>query len=332
MGVSLWPRPRWLHNFSPPQMKIDDDLRKCVCFIGYGELNPSGDKFTAVATGFFVQIDRMNYLVTARHVAVAFGDDPFMIRLNAKDGSGVMIQFDGTREPEDKWFVHPDEDVDIAIVAFPYNLANSLDHFAMTEDWLMRDQNIEGIGVGVGDTCYAIGLFRLMQGKKRNFTIVHTGSIAAMPSDELIPVRVGKKLSYVRGYLVEMSNLRGLSGSPVIVRPTVDTIVARAESKKYPKEGAAIGHRVVARTTRYELELLGVWTGSWEASPDDVLALDHGREVRVPVGLGTVVPAQKLLEILNLPAVTQLREELHKKVALREAATQDARIMPFEET
>ena len=57
---------------------------------------------------------------------------------------------------------------------------------------------------------------------------------------------------------MEMTNLKGLSGSPVFVRPS---LVYR-EFKTNKGDMSAI-------LAREELYLLGVWQSSWDAEPDD---------------------------------------------------------------
>ena len=200
-------------------MKIDDGVLKCIVFLGAGGTGPTGE-FCAQATGFFIKYKTHVYLVTARHFADTYGSDPFSIRVNTKDGGSGILSFDRFSDPDDIWWTHPDPSVDIAVALFRWDLqGGTMDQLAVSEAVWLDDSNWTVNDVGTGDTCYAIGLFQLMQGKRRNLPIVHTGSIAALPSDELIPIRDrNDKTAFVSGYLVEMTNLSGLSGSPVFVR------------------------------------------------------------------------------------------------------------------
>jgi hypothetical protein len=91
------------------------------------------------------------------------------------------------------------------------------------------------------------------------------------------------KRRYIDGYLIESQSLKGLSGSPCFVDPTIDLV------------------DMPVRFGRTDLRLLGVWHGSWDAQPDEVLAVEQGSTLRVPVGMGVVVPAQKLIDLLELP-------------------------------
>lgn len=284
------------------------------------------EHFEAKATGFFANRGGFAYLVTARHVAMRIGDAPFQMRVNLKDGSSTLVTFDPDMDPIDRWHLHEDPDVDVAAILFPFVLQGGLmDQLALDETLLLTDAQVVEEGIGIGDRCYAVGLFRLMQGKKRNFPMVHSGAIAAIPDDEKIPMRDGADVRHVQGYVVEMTNLNGLSGSPVFVRSTVNAVVQRVKIHQAP-EGIRIekGAHVAISAPNNDLRLLGVWAGSWEAEPSEVLALSRGREVRVPVGFGTVIPTQRLLEILDSVSAVKQREDQRGKYKEITAAVMDS--------
>jgi hypothetical protein len=81
-------------------------------------------------------------------------------------------------------------------------------------------------GVGIGDFCYTVGLFRVLSGNKQNLPVVHFGTIARPiygPDEEPIPIKDwrdpdGKKTIQANAYLIESQSLSGLSGAPVFVR------------------------------------------------------------------------------------------------------------------
>jgi hypothetical protein len=163
-----------------------------------------------------------------------------------------------------------------------------------------------------------VGLYALLYGKRRNLSIVHTGNIAMMPGDELIPTRDrGNNLVELEGYIVEAQTLRGCSGSPVFVRETVDTIVRRTQPR-------GPFHDAVAAVAG-QIRLLGVWQASWDGKPDDVIAVDRNITNRpVPVGMGIVAPAHRMREVMMLPeAVADRRKEAQER-DLDRAATFDS--------
>jgi hypothetical protein len=158
-----------------------------------------------------------------------------------------------------------------------------------------------------------------MAGSKRNLPVVHTGNIALMPWDEGIPVRdwlappESNRVHYVKDYLVELNQLKGLSGSPVFVRPSFNL------NNLALSDGEHIQGKVVQTRTL----LLGVWQSSWDAPPDEIMALEKGKETRVPVGMGTVAPALELLKILELPALEELRHQADEKWRFHQSSIPD---------
>jgi hypothetical protein len=71
---------------------------------------------------------------------------------------------------------------------------------------------------------------------------------------------------------------------------------------------------------RDRVRLLGVWQASWDASPDEALAAQVGKAVTVPVGMGIVVPSQRLTEILQMPKVKDDRRKIVEHFKGLEAA------------
>jgi len=278
-------------------MRIPDNIRRCVVFLGYSD---GKGGFTAAGTGFFVRHKKHGYLITAQHIARAIGDDPFAIRVNKHDGNSDNILIDPL-EDKFRWFTTTDDpNVDLAIAPFDYDLSrmgcNNL--FFPTEHFAVKAKREEW-NIGVGDVCYAIGLFRLFAGTARNLPVVHTGNIALMPEDELIPVqdwlanKGSGKMRHVAAYLLEMQNLKGLSGSPVFVRASVD----------FEGSPAFIG-----RMLNRDLLMIGLWQSSWDAPPGEVMAIEHGESVRIPAGMGVVVPADKILALLDIEELEDLRQ------------------------
>ena len=173
----------------------------------------------------------------------------------------------------------------------------------------MQAWQIEDNLVGIGDMVYTVGLFKLMSGRNRNLPIVHTGNIAMLPGDERVPIHDWEKPKgrrWVEAYLVESQSLDGLSGSPVFARPTMELHFSDAK---------------VAIAPHQKLLLLGIWQAAWDAKPDEVLASGVGRNVKVPVGLGVVVPAPKLLELLEDPKLKQERKDKQEESLTEETAT-----------
>jgi hypothetical protein len=302
-------------------VRIADDLRKTVVFFGFEDITPGKGGINCVGTGFLVQYDGLGHLVTAKHLAKQLGNDPFLIRINKHDGTSENLHADGA-----KWAEHPDPLVDVA--AIPFNISQSRGHQAiyLPSSMMLTNEALATDPIHVGDLTYTIGLFRYMSGERRNLPVVHFGSIALMPSDEKIPIRDwrdpdGKRIIKVEGYLVETQAMPGLSGSPVFARATVS--MSRIPPQVLVDPRFPMTEAMFALSPRADVRLLGMWQSSWDAPPDEVMAIQAGKAVRVPVGMGIVVSAQRIEETL-----LQLKDfqDMVKTKRAEEAATPDSAI------
>ena len=264
-------------------VKISEDAKGCVVFFGV----PIGnDAIDYGGTGFLVRITDgelgFGYLVTCRHLAKAlqdFGD--FFIRMNTKNGGCESVPVESI-----DWRYSADATVDIAVASVHFNL-RKFDHFYFTieSNWLPSSQ------VCCGDLINIIGLFRLHYGSKRNLPIVHTGNIAMLSDpNERVPLHdemTGKTVQ-CEAYMIEAQTLKGLSGSPVFVHETValESFTKLTDGRRPGAFGA--------------VKLLGLYSGAWDGEPGKILEADRNLRggLRVPVGMGTVVPAEKIMELI----------------------------------
>ena len=274
-------------------MRLHEDVRLLVVFLGFRTTDAAGVSVPKYGgTGFFVTHPvapemprlRISYLITARHVAEALAG-PFIIGINDATGVSHIIDID-----QANWSYHPDPNVDVAAVNFELN--DDAWVVFTSENFIDESQLFKQFGVG--DLVYIVGLYRLFPGDAKISPIVHTGHIAMAPNDE-IPAqnRTSGKIVGTRGYLIEAQTLEGLSGSPVFIRRTNVTGLS-----------AGAG-RVVAYSDH--VYLLGLWQGAWDGIAGDILSEQTGKGVRVPVGMGITVPAQRIMEVLKLPVLEQAR-------------------------
>jgi len=293
-------------------MRIDDDLRKCVVFLGYETNDPDKGNICCIGTGFLFYYNGVAYLTTVKHVANKLGDSPFIVRVNSINGEAKNLYVDNAN-----WFHHPDNNVDISIIEYSLEV-RYFDALYLIPEIITT---IEERDIYVGDFCYTIGLFRLMYGKMRNLPIVHTGNIAMVPGDEKVPVKndITGETEYVEAYLIESHSLAGLSGSPVFVRPC-------SESPLYRNDERGILGSIIPQKNLY---LMGIWMGSWNAPPDQILSaeIERGQIVRVSIGMGVVVPISKLIELLEADEV-QKSAKLYKNKKQVHAAQLDSVILP----
>ena len=319
--LTLGQRRRINFASEPPTMRLTEDASRSVVFIGHEVERDGATFFEAAATAFLLRFDRLIYLVTAAHVAHGLGDDPYFLRCNLKDGGAQLVHMDPLTAPERRWFCHPDPTVDIAVSIFPYALQeNGWDHLCMGKSLHLDETDVVEKDIGPGVTCYAVGLFHLHQGQMKSVPVVHTGSIAAMPSEERLPIGdwrdpKGEKTVRAKAYLVEMTNLPGLSGSPVYIRPTIQIAAPRFHIEGEGDQAKPVTGRTAAISApSADVALLGVWSGSWEARPGEIIARTVGKDARVPVGLGVVAPTSLLLELLRSKDVSARRADFISKM------------------
>lgn len=123
--------------------------------------------------------------------------------------------------------------------------------------------------------------------------------------------RITGKTVDVEVYLVEVQTLDGLSGSPVFLQETIMMDV---------------GHETIRPVAFVQPILFGIYSGSWDGRPGDVLAADRDLQggARVPVGVGTVVPIEHAIALLrDHPDMKKTREywiEQQTKLPVKPAA------------
>jgi hypothetical protein len=304
-------------------MRVSENVRRCVMFFGLPDTRSGKGGIDCVGTGFWINYDDQGYLVTAKHIAYDLRDIPFLARVNTQDGGSVNIHVDNA-----KWIEHPDPTVDVAIAVFGAPPHTNYDIAYIPSQMLVTDDFGTARPVGVGDFTYTVGLWRMLSGQKRNLPTVHLGSVAMMPgNDEKIPVRDWRNKNnviFVEGYLIETHGMPGLSGSPVFIKPTVAVTGERwPDGKSQTPENLV---KVPIEAPSAEILLLGLWSGSWDAPPDEVLSVQSGKETRVSVGMGIVVPAQRIKEVLDLEESVNIRKEVKARHAARNAASPDSAI------
>lgn len=205
----------------------------------------------------------------------------FFLRINTKNGKSEFLKSEGKR-----WFTHPtDAFVDVAVLPWAPPL-EKYDFKCVSVSSFLSDETVQKEGIGVGDEVFIAGLFAHISGSSRNLPIVRMGNIAMMP-DEVIPTELGD----IEAYLVEARSIGGLSGSPAFVRKTVPLGVGG-------------------------FYLLGLMHGHWDipAKSKNDLLMNDDLFGKVNMGIAIVVPAKKILEVLNHPELVKMREQQEKDV------------------
>ena len=250
--------------------------------------------------------------MTARHVAHDLGSDPFVVRMNERKGGGRNIHIDFA-----KWHFHPaGEKVDVAVMEF--DAPDWADSTVITSPTVIADIPPEERNVAPGDIVYVVGIFSHLHGERRNTPIVHTGHIALFPGDEDIPVFAWEppledetgapRIIQTKGYLVEANTHPASSGSPVFMRRSFIYASGRHDSDE--REAWVYGY----------VSLFGLWQGSWGHDTVQLVATPRG-ELKKPFGLGTVVPASRILETLETPELQKRHEKARSDRDRRRAVT-----------
>jgi hypothetical protein len=287
-------------------VRVPDTILETVVFLGHPTDAPDKGGIECIGTAFLLRYEDAPYLVTVRHVAEHLEDGPFLIRANRFDRTGHNIPVDDI-----KWHYHDDPEIDVAIIPFDLSLSDG-GYIARyiddaRESWWWN--KARKYGAGIGDFVYTVGLFRVLAGKARNMPVVHFGTIArTLDWIEKTPIRDWRdptKTIETDAYLVETQSLPGLSGAPVFIRPSnclvrPEMIEHNPTITDYEELGDAVA--------LWKLQFIGMWQGSWDAPPDHVLGSAVGKEIRVPVGMGVVIPADHIHAVLAGDKLKALRK------------------------
>lgn len=281
-------------------MRVPDEVRKCVAFACF-----NGKTGRALAgTVFFVAIDSreigyiFGYAITAKHVIAGIQKDSVdgkaLLRVNMKSGSSQFVETDVSA-----WKFHPDDSsVDVAVLPL-WLPQDQVDFVAIPVELAATDPIIQKEQIDVGDDVFLTGLFVSHYGQQKNLPIVRTGNIALMPGE---PVQT-RDLGPVEAYLIEARSIGGLSGSPVFVHLAPAT---RFLPGQPPEQRMVFGSKFY---------WLGLMHGHWDMGlPDkDVMVEDALTNERVNMGIAIVIPATKVLEVINQEVFMKSREEEIKR-------------------
>jgi hypothetical protein len=224
------------------------------------------------------------YLVTNMHVVA--GGSP-VVRINRRDGGppDILDLLDV------EYVAHPAGD-DLAIQPLSDHVRTDVHAFSFVPvERLVTPEVLARHDIGIGDEVFMVGRFVNLQGTTNNVPAVRFGNF----SHDLDRVRLRVPAHDQECFAVEMRSRTGFSGAPVYVWGRPDTTLVQ---------------RQVQNTSDYSfIYLLGVNFG-YIIDPD----ADAGEE---NTWLNGVVPAWKILELLNTPTLV----EAHERRTLR---TQEA--------
>jgi len=292
-------------------MRVPDQIKKCVLFVGLPEIPDPEYR----GTGFIVTVpgteqNDFAFMVTARHVAEHLQGKDFYIRVNRKNGGAIALR----GLADNPWWYHPTERkfVDAAITLFAPERLAELDVERIPIGMFADRAVIAQYNLGVGDEVFITGLFTKVTETANNIPIVRTGTVAMMP-DERIPF--GDDL--IEAYLVEARSIGGLSGSPVFVRETVRIPVHGDSSGAHAGTIIMVNNKPLRPVTWHgemhgvgRFYLFGSMIGHWEIPNGFTPSMSEA----VNMGIAPIVPAHKIREIILQPEVVDLMDKVNKEM------------------
>lgn len=289
-------------------LRVSEEHFKCVAFVG--EMIGLGEPGDFHGTGFFLSVPpespklegfRFGYFVTAKHVAAALEDRHVYMRVDKVGGGTTDFQNIFGKH----WYLHPTDDTaDVAVV--PLAGQPNADIKTIGIEDLGTPEKLARLQIGIGDEVFSVGLFTPVgENTAQNMPIVRYGTIAMMPSEQ-----IQTELGYADVYLVEARSLGGLSGSPVFARPTMKIDIPEVCGID---KMLGVAPRAI---------LLGVMQSHWDVKESEMnkAYFVNDRKRGVNYGMAVVVPATKILDILNRPELIEMRAEIEKRKLQRRVA------------
>lgn len=254
-----------------------ENILKTVCYIGI--LNFESNSIVPIGTGFFLGRDLINgeptFVVTAKHIingAKSRGVENVYLRTNMTDGRLLNV-----KTTFDEWIEHQDPNVDVVILKL--NVPDYMDHLLQKESELMSLDDFKDSIVSVCDDVIIAGLFTHHHGSNRNLPIIRTGTISALPYEN-----IQTKHHLMEGFLIETRSIGGLSGSPVFHRKIID-----------------IDRRDIEVAFSFRYKLIGIIYGHYDDkySIKDEVEQDINHYEKINTGIAIITPSWKILELLN---------------------------------
>lgn len=275
---------RWIRVGMP---KVPDDSRETVFYLYKSKEDAESGNNTG-GTGFYVGIPSQKhpngiyiYGISNWHAAIEGGYS--VIRVNSKDGGTETFDFDST-----EWdFIPLGGDVAISPI-LPINEQHSLSYVHIES--FATDKIVDDLEINVGDDIFMMGRFANHDGGNVNLPAARFGHISVMPTH--IPQEKNNNRQG-RSYIVDMHSRPGYSGSPVYVyrNPGTDLHAANSQAPFWNPPF---------------LYLLGIHWGQFREPWED----DKGRIVTGFSGMSCIVPAERILALVNKPNLISRREKI----------------------
>lgn len=256
-------------------------------------------------------------VVTNKHVIDAGNTT---IRLNTLDGKKDIVALDGVR-----WYTHPNGD-DLAVCPINFSPLHKPVYYNIPSDAFLTKETIAKYEIGPGDDVFIVGRFVNHEGKQRNLPSLRFGNIAQMPWE---PIKIDGRDQ--ESFLIEGRSISGYSGSPVFVYLPQQMPGANwnRDALKMVKEGKLRIPGVSKARVDVPI-LLGPWLLGidfchirWDEkiwSKITKKPVSDDWFIKSNTGMMGVIPAWKLMEILEGPEMKPVVEEAQRKQAAHKQA------------
>ena len=279
------------------------------------------------------------YAITNWHVACDAGAS--VIRLNTKDGGTDILEFD----PADWHFLPGKDDIAALQISLDGNIHSV---YAVTIGEFVKDPSQEGhheygnVYPGVGEDVFMLGLFVDHAGRGVNLPSARFGNISMLP-DKRAPLKQPTGFDG-QSFVIDMHSRTGFSGSPVYLYRTFGSDLTQRHGLRI--DGIEIDFDHITVSDRYlggrrggghikgrggridyspTLRLLGIHWGQFtEDVPlsaqkmkesEEAACGSNGQFVRGLSGMTCVVPAWRILRLLNSEPLKTLRESTFASLA-----------------
>jgi hypothetical protein len=289
----------------PVRPSLMESMKRTVVFFQTNclELDGQGKQVSAshAGTAFLLALadprlggGSFTYLITNRHVAQPGIENgrpcqptAYFLRADTKvpNQTGSYSTIEQFPPGALAWTFSADPSVDLAITPIGVD-ANKLDVIFLPSTLLLSNADVAQNKVEEGDSVVFTGLFVQMIGQTHSEPIVREGKIAMMPKE---PIQTTlRALGDI--YLVDCHVFGGNSGSPMFIDLAGQREGGLTLGINYKLLGVVSGY--VKETANFELQTVAAYAGTVDANS----------------GIAIVVPAQKILDLLDAPALKALRD------------------------
>ena len=310
-----WESFGWVVHYTPKgrRYKLWEDLSDMIpvrkeylesSFYVYPDMDSANAGRKTGGSGFFASCSLdvnttwfQPYAVTNWHV-VEKHKNP-VLRINTADGRSDFLETNLHR-----WRRHPDGD-DLA--ALPVDLPlKEFRYVCVGTGIFMSKEMVNALTISPGDEVYMIGRFVGVDGEQKNTPAVRFGNIAMLPSEPIM-----NKYGHLQeSFLVDCRSVPGYSGSPVF-------LILFPQMPRPPFFETSVGQ--VYDSRRHGPFLLGIdWLhlNNYEEvlSSDQRTPISPRQWVKSNTGMAEVIPAWRLLELLDLPEFKMQKKQEDDKI------------------